>query len=219
MSTDHDNPIPPCQFAETQTREQPAPCPQNPAPQEAEAAPGERPPRPPKSALLPEVARLALEGHSGREIGRTLGIPRQTVDRWLLEQRQMWAENAAEITAQLFPATLARLASVYREALEGWRRSLADKQVTVEKSGGKANAKAAPGKAAASMPAGDDAPAAVQRRCAPSRSRVRPPCWARPSRPPGNSTFSRPSTAMPCGKPSPTRATAPDPPWPRNCPT
>ena len=89
-------------------------------------------PRPPKSALMPEVARLALEGFSGRAIGRRLGVPGRTVDRWLQELRQEWARRAEEDAAQLVPVTLARLELAYREAMEAWRRSLGDKETTSE---------------------------------------------------------------------------------------
>ncbi len=92
-------------------------------------------PRPRKAAVLPEIARLSLEGHSSRTIGRQLGVPRRTVDRWLGQLRRQWAENAAESTAELFAAATARLESVYRAAMEAWRRSLADKQTTVETPG------------------------------------------------------------------------------------
>ena len=89
-------------------------------------------PRPPKSALMPEIACLAMEGHSGRAIGRQLGIPCRTVDRWLGELRKQWAEKAAESSEGLGALLTARLEAVYREAMQAWRRSLADKQVTVE---------------------------------------------------------------------------------------
>ena len=82
--------------------------------------------------MLPEIAQLSLEGHSSRAIGRKLGVPRRTVDRWLRQLRQQWAESAAENAAERFAVAMARLESVYREAMEAWRRSLADKQVTVE---------------------------------------------------------------------------------------
>ena len=92
-------------------------------------------PRPPKSAVLPEVARLALEGFSGRAIGRRLGVPARTVDRWLQELRQEWARRAEEDAAQLVPVTLARLELAYREAMEAWRRSLDDKETRSETGG------------------------------------------------------------------------------------
>ncbi len=92
-------------------------------------------PRPPKSALMPEIASLAMEGHSGRAIGRQLGVPRRTVDRWLGELRQQWAEKVAESPEGLGGILTARLEAVYREAMQAWRRSLADKQVTLESPG------------------------------------------------------------------------------------
>ena len=99
-------------------------------------------PRPPKSAVLPEIARLALEGFSGRAIGRRLGVPARTVDRWLQELRQEWARRAEEDAAQLVPVTLARLELAYRDAMEAWQRSLANKEVTVEAAGGDGSAAA-----------------------------------------------------------------------------
>lgn len=105
------------------------------APLAAEEEPRAAPPRPSKAALLPEIARLALAGHSARAIGKRLGAPRRTVARWLQELRQEWAASAAEDAAQLAPVTLARLELAYREAMEAWRRSLADKEVTIETPG------------------------------------------------------------------------------------
>jgi hypothetical protein len=104
-------------------------------PPAGEEGPRAAPPRPTKSALLPEIARLALAGHSGREIGKRLRVPRRTIARWLQELRQQWAASAAEDAAQLVPVTLARLELAYREAMEAWRRSLADKEVTTETPG------------------------------------------------------------------------------------
>ncbi len=98
-------------------------------------------PRPAKAALLPEIARLSLEGHSSRAIGGQLGVPRRTVDRWLRELRQQWAASAAENAGELFAVAMARLESVYREAMEAWRRSLADKQTSVETLGSDGEAK------------------------------------------------------------------------------
>ncbi len=134
MSTSNDNPNQPCEHG--------AACPQPALLQVAEDHQSDPPPRPQKFALLPEIARLSLEGNSARAIGRKLGVPRRTVDRWLRQQRQQWAENAAESGAELFAVAMARLVSVYREAMEAWRRSLADKQVTVETPGDDGGAKA-----------------------------------------------------------------------------
>ena len=128
MSTVNENPTLTC--PPTALEACPAPLPPV-APLSAE----EGPPRPSKSALLPEIARLALAGHSGREIGKRLGVPRRTVARWLQELRQEWAASAAEDAAQLVSVTLARLELAYREATEAWRRSLADKEMTTETPG------------------------------------------------------------------------------------
>jgi hypothetical protein len=128
MSTVNENPTLMC--PPTALEACPAPLPPV-APLSAE----EGPPRPSKSALLPEIARLALAGHSGREIGKRLGVPRRTVARWLQELRQEWAASAAEDAAQLVPVTLARLELAYREATEAWHRSLADKEMTTETPG------------------------------------------------------------------------------------
>ncbi len=98
--------------------------------------------RPAKAMLLPEIARLALEGHCSREIGKQMGVPRRTIDRWLRELRQQWANSAAENAAELFAVATARLESIYREAMEAWRRSLADQQLTVETVSGDVAARA-----------------------------------------------------------------------------
>ena len=82
-----------------------------------------------KAAVLPEIARLSLEGHSNRAIGRKLGVPRRTVDRWLREQRQEWSENAPKNSVELYAVAMARLEAVYREAMEAWRR-LAGRQAS-----------------------------------------------------------------------------------------
>jgi hypothetical protein len=110
------------------------------APQLAENRPQETKPadssrRASKAALLPEIARLALENHSNRAISKKLGIPRATVNRWLRVQRRQWAEIATKNSAERFPMTLARLESVYGEAMQAWRLSLADKQTSTEMAG------------------------------------------------------------------------------------
>ena len=99
MSTVSQNPTPTCPPIALEA------CPA-PLPPVAPCA-EEGPPRPSKSALLPEIARLALAGHSGREIGKRLGVPRRTVARWLQELRQEWAEelrslNDSEIDETIF---------------------------------------------------------------------------------------------------------------------
>jgi hypothetical protein len=132
MSTTSENPTAPCPPTAIGA------WPPNLAPVEplaAEEGPGAETPRRAKSALLPEIARLALAGHSGRVIGKRLGVPGRTVARWLQELRQQWAASAAEEAAQFVPVTLARLELAYREAMDAWLRSLADTEVTTETPG------------------------------------------------------------------------------------
>ena len=93
------------------------------------------PPRPSKSALLPEIARLAPGGLFRPGNRQAAGRPRRTVDRWLQELREQWAAARRKDAAQLVPVTLARLELAYREAMEAWRCSLADKEVTTETPG------------------------------------------------------------------------------------
>ena len=93
-------------------------------------------PRRRKETLLPQIMQLALEGHSGRVIAEKTGLPKRTVNHWLRETRREWLAKAAEDAAELTALALARFESIYREAMEGWRRSQADKEVRlVEESG------------------------------------------------------------------------------------
>ena len=107
-------------------------CPQPIPPQAAGNNEGDSIPRGRKDLFLPEMAQLALEGYTNRAISRKTGVPRRTVDRWLQEQRQEWMAKASEGPAEMFSVTVARLESAYREAMDAWRRSLADKQVRLE---------------------------------------------------------------------------------------
>ncbi len=135
MPTSHDNPNLPCQQAA------------GPLFDATQAAEDRRPhaaPRPSRSVILPEIVRLSLEGHSSRAISRKTAVPRQTVDRWLWQQRQEWAQSAEETAGQLFAIAKARLESVYREAMEAWRDSLAGKQTTAAAAGNDGDGKADP---------------------------------------------------------------------------
>ena len=86
-------------------------------------------PRRQKETLLPEVTRLALEGHTGQAIARKVGLSKRTVNHWLQKLRQEWAAKAAEAAGELFALELARLDSIYREAMQAWRASQTDIQV------------------------------------------------------------------------------------------
>ena len=86
-------------------------------------------PRPPKEILLPEVTRLALEGHSGQAIAQRLGLPKRTVNHWLHGLREEWIAKAREDGAAVIGVSLARLDAIYREAMEEWHDSRKDLEV------------------------------------------------------------------------------------------
>ena len=86
-------------------------------------------PRQQKESLLPEITRLALEGHSGQAIARKVGLSKRTVNHWLRKLRQEWAAKAAEGAGELFALELARLDSIHREAMQAWRDSQTDIKV------------------------------------------------------------------------------------------
>jgi hypothetical protein len=90
------------------------------------------PPKGRKTMFLPQIAQLALEGHSNRAISRKTGVPRRTVDRWLLQQRSDWSQKSSEVATDMFSLAIARLQSAYREAMEAWRRSQEDRRVRLE---------------------------------------------------------------------------------------
>jgi transposase-like protein len=90
-------------------------------------------PRRRKAALLPEIDRLALEGYSIREIGARLRIGRTTVHRWLRELRLDRRASFTDATGMIVN-TIARYDSSYREAMEAWRNSKADKELPHSKS-------------------------------------------------------------------------------------
>ena len=108
------------------TAEQPA------SDSEATLIPEERttaglPPRRRKDSL-PQIHDLALEGHSCREIAARLGVSKSSVNRWLQELRQECRAKVAD-SAEMVAVTYARYEAIYREAMEAWRRSQADKEV------------------------------------------------------------------------------------------
>jgi transposase-like protein len=88
-------------------------------------------PRRQKNILLPQIAQLALEGHSGEMISRRFGVPGRTVRHWLQELRQEWAAAAAGGAAEMLALALARLNMVYRAAMEEWRNTPTEMEVQV----------------------------------------------------------------------------------------
>lgn len=85
-------------------------------------------PRRRKEVFLPKISELALEGYGCREIGRRLGLGKSTVNRWLQELLGDYQAKLADTTG-MTALTFARYESLYREAMEAWRRSQADKEV------------------------------------------------------------------------------------------
>ena len=71
-----------------------------------------------KETLLPNITQLALEGHSSQAIADKLGVPKRTVNYWLQEARQEWIARAALSAAEMFATDLARLDTIYREAMQ-----------------------------------------------------------------------------------------------------
>ena len=82
-----------------------------------------------KETLLPNITQLALEGHSSQAIADKLGMPKRTVNYWLQEARREWIARAALSAAEMFAADLARLDTIYREAMQAWRRSQSEIEV------------------------------------------------------------------------------------------
>ncbi len=88
-------------------------------------------PRRRKETLLPQIIRLATEGHSGQAIAEKVGLPKRTVNHWLRKLRREWIAKSAEDAAEMIAVGLARLTAIYREAMEAWRSSRTEMQVRV----------------------------------------------------------------------------------------
>ena len=86
-------------------------------------------PRRRKETMLPQITRLALEGHSGQAIAKVVGLPKRTVNHWLRELRREWSANVAQGAAEMMAVSMARLDSIYREAMEAWRDSQTEIQI------------------------------------------------------------------------------------------
>jgi transposase-like protein len=83
-----------------------------------------------KQVLLTQIRDLALEGYSSQEIGARLGMGKSTVHRWLQEMRQECRTSVADATEMISNA-VARYDTIYREAMQAWRNSKADKEVQI----------------------------------------------------------------------------------------
>ncbi len=85
-------------------------------------------PRRRKATLLPQIDQLSLAGHGCREIAARLGIGKSTVSRWLRELHLERRSNLTDATGMIANA-VARFDSIYREAMQAWQDSKADKEV------------------------------------------------------------------------------------------
>jgi hypothetical protein len=85
-------------------------------------------PRRRKEALLPQINDLSLEGHSCREIASRLNLSKTTVSNWLFDLRRDGRDKAIDST-ELTAVAVARYDTIYRESMEAWRTSKADKEV------------------------------------------------------------------------------------------
>ncbi len=91
-----------------------------------------------KAALLPQITRLVEQGLTGREIGAELGLSKTTVNHWLQKLDQPAA--ASQGLTNTHDARVARYRAIYRNAMQAWNSSQADRQVHVlEESGDESN--------------------------------------------------------------------------------
>ncbi len=100
-------------------------------------------PRPAKQAQRAEVARLARQGLSYREISERTGVNQSTVGKWVRALRRKRAARKTIDPAEAIRRKIERLRAISGELLNAWRRSQADKQVRVVETTGPAGDPAA----------------------------------------------------------------------------
>jgi hypothetical protein len=81
-----------------------------------------------KEDHLPHIARLSLAGETTREIAAKTGVPKTTVIRWRQSLRRDCATMAVAETMEIVDEMVDGYRAVYREGMEGWQRSQADKE-------------------------------------------------------------------------------------------
>ncbi len=87
------------------------------------------PPTTDRLKFLAEIERLYLEGWSNADMAEALGSKPLIVARNLRELKKRWARAAARQKSVL---SMTQCATVYREAMDGWRRSQEPKVTTTE---------------------------------------------------------------------------------------
>ena len=81
--------------------------------------------------MLPQIARLSLQGHTSREIAAKLGVPKTTLLRWRDSLRRECATRSVTETMEMIDNVADCYKRLYRKALRGWDRSLADKEIRI----------------------------------------------------------------------------------------
>jgi hypothetical protein len=87
-----------------------------------------QPRRRPEDAL-PQIGPLALDGNRTRENPGQAGSPRATVIRWPESLRRDRPTKAVAQSVQIIDELIDRYKNIEREAIEGWKRSLEDKEI------------------------------------------------------------------------------------------
>ncbi len=87
------------------------------------------PPTTDRLKFLAEIERLYLEGWSNADMAEALGSKPLIIARNLRELKKRWTRAAARQKSVL---SLTQCATVYREAMDGWRRSQNPKITTTE---------------------------------------------------------------------------------------
>ena len=82
-----------------------------------------------KGAFLADIERLYLQGLTTREMAEKLGSDALVVSRNLRELKKRWSRAAAR---QEHALSQTQCATVFREAMQGWQRSLDPKTTTTE---------------------------------------------------------------------------------------
>jgi hypothetical protein len=76
-----------------------------------------------RETLLPEVQKLALEGHGPAMIAEILGMPKSTVTYWLKGSRSKGDTWRPQVSVDLPTHVLDCYYTIYRAAMTGWRCS------------------------------------------------------------------------------------------------
>ena len=82
-----------------------------------------------KVSHLPQIARLSLAGETTRETAAPVGPSQTSIIRWPESLRRDCPTKAVAQSVEIIDELIDGYKTVYRKALEGWDRSLADKEI------------------------------------------------------------------------------------------